>query len=142
VRTRTFAVSVALLFASAVSAQAPNPASGPTAPLVRGSAPATASEATTFVVKFKIKPGREADFEQAFHVMGEGVRQNEPGNIYYELYRTSEDPHTYVIIEHYKDTAAVAAHGRSPHAQKLMASLRDLLDGPPQAQRLIFVSSK
>jgi quinol monooxygenase YgiN len=69
------------------------------------------------------------------------VREHEPGNIYYELYRKNDDPQTYVVIEHYQDAAAVGAHGKSPHAQKLIATLRDLLDGPPQAQRLVFVSS-
>jgi quinol monooxygenase YgiN len=97
--------------------------------------------ATAFVVTFKVKPDKGHDFEQAFRDMSQGVREHEPGNIYYELY-AGQDPHTYVIIERYKDAAAVAAHGRSPHAQKLVATLRDLLDGPPQAQRLTFISSK
>ncbi len=141
-RTQIILATLALSFALAADAQAPagNAAAAPPAAPRSESAPKDA--ATTFVVRFKIKSGKEAAFEEAFREMSQGVRKHEPGNIYYELYRTSDDPQTYVVLEHYKDTAAVAAHGKSPHAQKLIASLRDLLDGPPQAQRLIFVSSK
>jgi quinol monooxygenase YgiN len=134
--SRIIVVSLALSFAAAVLAQAPS-AGAPSAP-----AAVHSDAATTFVVKFKIKPGKEAAFEQAFREMSAGVREHEPGNVYYELYRTTDEPQTYVVLEHYKDAAAVAAHGKSPHAQKLIAALHDMLDGPPQAQRLVFVTSK
>jgi quinol monooxygenase YgiN len=136
VLSRIIAVSLALAFATAVVAQPPGNGA-PSAP-----AASRADGATTFVVKFKIKAGKAAAFEQAFREMSAGVREHEPGNIYYELYRTNDEPQTYVVLEHYKDAAAVAAHGKSPHAQKLIAALRDMLDGPPQAQRLVFVTSK
>jgi quinol monooxygenase YgiN len=92
-------------------------------------------------VKFKVKAGKNAEFEKAFSDMQKGVHASEPGNLYYDLY-VSDDPQTYVIIEHYKDAAAIAAHGKTEHAKKLMGSLRDLLDGPPEVQRLVLVSSK
>jgi len=141
VRLKTIAVSLALLCTSAVHAQPPATPAAPPSPAARpGSAPADA--ATTFVVKFKVKAGKEADFEHAFQEMSQGVREHEPGNIYYELYHTADDPQAYVVVERYKDAAAIAAHGRSPHGQKLFGALRDLTDGPPQVQRLIFVLSK
>ena len=83
-----------------------------------------------------------AAFEKAFAEMQKGVAASEPGNLYYDLYRIDQDPQTYVILEHYKDQAAITAHGKSPHAQKLIATLKDLLDGPPEATRLVLVSSK
>lgn len=99
---------------------------------------------TTFVVKIKVKTGKNADFEKAFAAMAAGVRRNEPGNVYYELYHLATDPQTYVVLEHYKDAGAVATHGKTGHAKTFIAALRDkdLLDGPPDAQNLIFVESK
>lgn len=52
------------------------------------------------------------------------------------------DPQTYVIIERYKDQAAVQAHGASDYGKKLMAQLADLMDGRPQADRLVLISAK
>jgi quinol monooxygenase YgiN len=97
---------------------------------------------TAMVVKFKVKEGKNAAFEQAFAEMMGSVRKNEPGNISYELFHDAQDPQTYVIFEHYKDADAVAAHGKSDHGKKLIAVLGDLLDGAPSAERLIFMKSK
>ncbi len=38
--------------------------------------------------------------------------------------------------------AGVQAHGKDPNTQKMAATIKDLLDGPPSADRLILVSSK
>lgn len=95
--------------------------------------------ATAFFVVFKVKPGKDAEFERVFRNMEARVRENEPGNLSYDLYRNGE-PHTYVIIERYRNRAAVAAHGRD--ARNLMSDLRDSLDGAPRFQALTLVSSK
>jgi quinol monooxygenase YgiN len=132
-------VSLALLSTAAAYAQSP------TAPAAASAASAAADSKalpSAFVVKFKVKPGKNAAFEQAFAEMQKSVASAEPGNLYYDLYRIDQDPQTYVILEHYKDQAAVQAHGKSPHARKLIAALGDLLDGAPDAQRLVLVSSK
>ena len=130
-------VCMSLALLSIVTAYAQT--SGAPAPTAAGADKASPS---AFVVKFKVKPGMSAAFEKAFAEMQKSVASSEPGNVYYDLYRIDQDPQTYVILEHYKDQAAVAAHGKSQHARKLMAALRDLLDGPPDAQRLVLVSSK
>ena len=134
------AVSLALLSTVAASAQAPTPPAA-LAASVAGSATDQALP-SAFVVKFKVKPGKNAAFEQAFAEMQRSVASAEPGNVYYDLYRIDQDPQTYVILEHYKDQAAIQAHGKSEHGRKLIAALRDLLDGPPDAQRLVLVSAK
>jgi hypothetical protein len=48
-----------------------------------------------------------------------------------------EPPQTHVIVEHYKDPAAVSAHGR-----KLIADLKDLTEGRPEVMTLVWVSRK
>ena len=135
-RIRVVGLSLSLpLMVAAVLAQAP-PAGAPGRPRAASRFP---PNATTFVVRFKVKPGQNAAFERVFRDMEIKVGQNEPGNLSYDLYRT-EQPQTYVIVERYKDPAAVAAHGRD--AAGLMTQLRDLLDGPPSFQALTLVSSK
>ena len=47
-----------------------------------------------------------------------------------------------MLIEHYKNADAVKAHGKDPNTQQMAAAIKDLLDGPPSADRLILVSSK
>lgn len=131
-RILSLTVSLMLLCALTAYAQAPAP-SGAAAP---------AGNATAMVVKFKVKPGMNEAFEKAFREMEKGVARSEPGNVTYDLFRLAGDPQTYVVFEHYEDPAAVSAHGKSEHAKQLIAALKGLLDGRPDAMRLEFVSSK
>jgi len=130
------AISLALSSAAWLSgAHAQGPAQNPSAPASsNGPAP------TCFVVKFKVKAGENAAFEKMFRAVEASVREHEPGNVQYDLYRTAQDPQTYVVIEHYKDAAAVRAHGQ--FARKLFANMGSLTEGRPDATRLVFVSSK
>jgi quinol monooxygenase YgiN len=109
-----------------------------------GSAPNAASSPvpTTFVVRFKIKSGRNAEFEKVISKLQAQLAGSEPGNVYYDLYLPAADSQTYVLIEHYRDAAAVKTHGEDPNTQAMAVAVKDLLDGPPAAERLILVSSK
>lgn len=144
-RTRFIVSSLALsgLVAAAAHAQAPAPgapgAHGPGGHSAMAMVARRPSTATAFVVQFKVKPGQEAAFEEAFRHMEAKVAKNEPGNLSYDLYRNGQ-PHTYVVIERYRNLAAVAAHGRD--ARNLMSDLQASLDGRPTFQALTRVSSK
>lgn len=118
---------------SRADAQAP-------APNGAASAASNAPAPTCFVVKFKVKAGENAAFEKMFREVEASVREHEPGNVQYDLYRMAQDPQTYVVIEHYKDAAAVRAHGQ--FARKLFTNMGSLTEGRPDAMRLVFVSSK
>ncbi len=131
---RIASLIASLLLLSAANAYAQRPGPGGAAP--------PAGNVTAMVVTFKVKPGMNEAFEMAFHDMEKGVASSEPGNVTYDLFRLAGDPQTYVVFEHYKDAAAVAAHGKSEHGKKLIAALNGLLDGKPDAMRLEFVSSK
>jgi quinol monooxygenase YgiN len=140
VRYRHFSAPLALCLA--LSATTWVPGANAQAPAQNSSAPAAGNgpAPTCFVVKFKVKAGENVAFEKMFRNVEASVRENEPGNVQYDLYRMAEDPQTYVVIEHYKDAAAVRAHGQ--HARKLFADLASLTEGRPDAMRLVFVSSK
>jgi quinol monooxygenase YgiN len=128
-------IAIALCLCVAANAQAPN-AGAPAAPGAAGPAP------TTFVVRFKIKPGKNAEFEKVMATLQSALPKSEPGNVYYDLYLPSADSQTYVLIEHYRNADAVTAHGKDPNTQQMASAIKDLLDGPPSADRLILVSSK
>ncbi len=132
VRIASLCLGLVLLSGFAAYAQGPAPRAGATPP----------GNATAMVVKFKVKEGMNEAFEKAFRDMEKGVASSEPGNITYDLFHLAGDPQTYVVFEHYKDPAAVAAHGKSEHGKQLIAALNGLLDGRPDAMRLEFVSSK
>jgi quinol monooxygenase YgiN len=141
VRTRILLIGLA--FAASLAAHGQTPAPNTAAPAPTASAPATETgpAPTAFVVKIKVKPGQNAAFEKLFRETQAGVHANEPGNLYYDLFR-DQDPQTYVVLERYKDAGAIEAHGKSPHVQKMIAALREMLDGRPEAQRLVLVSGK
>ena len=128
----------ALAAASIGSVQAQS--SGPAAPATAGPA------ATTFVVRFKVKSGKNSDFEKAMAKIQAALVRSEPGNVYYDLYLPAAGSQIYVLIEHYRDAAAVLAHGKDPNTTQMVADIKDLLDGPMaqavSAERLILVSSK
>jgi quinol monooxygenase YgiN len=112
------------------------------APARSRSEQATRGEPTALFVKFRVKTGKNAAFEAAFREMQQSMREKEPGNFYYDLCVTVEDPQLYVIMERYENPAAVAAHNQTEHIRKVLAGIRDLLDEPIAPQRLIFVSAK
>jgi quinol monooxygenase YgiN len=130
IRHAATAIAICLLSAFAAQAQAPAPAA------------TGAAQATCYVVKFKARPGKNAEMEAAFKQMQASVRANEPGNVQYDFFVMANDPQTYVIIERYKDQDAMRAHGASEHGQKLIEQLRDLTDGPAQADQLVLISAK
>jgi quinol monooxygenase YgiN len=132
-RIGLISAAVTLCLLSAAYAQTP-----------AGSAPNAANTPapTTFVVRFKIKSGRNAEFEKIMSKLQGQLASSESGNVYYDLYLPAADSQSYVLIEHYKDADAVKAHGQDPNTQAMAVAVKDLLDGPPAAERLILVSSK
>jgi quinol monooxygenase YgiN len=141
-RIRVLGLALSLLLGVfAANAQAPG-AGGSSSSRAAGPRIARGfGNATAFVVQFKVKPGQNAAFEKVFRDAEMKVRDNEPGNLSYDLYRTG--PQTYVIVERYRDRQAVEAHGKDVGGPGgLMAQLNDLLDGRPAFQALTHVSSK
>jgi quinol monooxygenase YgiN len=96
----------------------------------------------TMVVKFKAKPGKREEMKTFWLEMQKEVKKSEPGNVQYDLLVIADEPDVFVIVERYKDAAAVAAHGQSPAAKAMFAKLGALMDGAPEADYLQLISSK
>jgi len=93
------------------------------------------------VVKLKIKPGKNAEFEKGFKEAQAGVRKEEPGCLYYDLYQSGQDQHTYYVLERYTGQDAVDKHTKTAHFAKMMQAGPAVMDGPPEMQNLKLVSA-
>jgi quinol monooxygenase YgiN len=107
-----------------------------------GRPPARPANTDTMVVKFKAKPGKSEEMKAFWLEMQKEVAHSEPGNVQYDLLVMAGDPAVYVIIEHYKNAAAVAAHGQGEKAKAMFAKLGELMDGAPTADYMQLISSK
>jgi quinol monooxygenase YgiN len=92
------------------------------------------------VVKIKVKADKTAEFEAAFKEAQAGVRAEEPGCVYYDLYKANDDAQTYFVLERYKDQAAVQQHQNTKHFAKMMESTGGLTEGAPEMSFLSLVS--
>ena len=87
------------------------------------------------VATLKVKDGEQADFEAVAKELVAAVNANEPGCLYYALYRT-DDPTTYVMMERYTDRTAVEAHRGTDHFKEIGRRMGPHMDGRPQVQIL------
>jgi len=89
------------------------------------------------IAKLNVAQGKEADFEKHMLGLAEQVRANEPGNDMYTLCKDEDG--NYIVLELYKDEAALAAHGASDHFKAAGAGFKGLMAGAPEITRLTVV---
>ena len=89
------------------------------------------SKPFAMTVTFKVKAGKEKDFEAAFTPCLAATKK-EPGCIAYELNRDPDDPATYVMYEKFKSVAALEDHLKQEHTQTLLKAVGSLTDGDPK----------
>jgi quinol monooxygenase YgiN len=86
------------------------------------------------IAKLKVQEGKGPQFEAAFRQLAALVTDDavEPGNLLYQLCKSREDPNTYVVMELYKDQAAVEAHSKTKHFTEIFPKIGEFLQpGPP-----------
>lgn len=88
------------------------------------------------VATIRIQDGKQADFEAVFLELTAKVRQNEPGNLLYQLTKSRTDAATYKVIELYKDQDAVTAHGGSEYFKDLGRKMGASMAGRPEIEYL------
>ncbi|HTZ53912.1 MAG TPA: putative quinol monooxygenase [Candidatus Acidoferrum sp.] len=80
------------------------------------------------------------DAEQAAAILRQvrDASRTEPGVIAFEVARGTENPNEFALYEEYKDEAAIAAHGKTEHFERLvvngirkLAQQRHAVTGPP-----------
>ncbi len=80
-------------------------------------------------VKFPIKPEYAEEWPQLAAPFTEATRA-EPGNLFFDWFRSVDDPHTYVVIEGFEDDAA-EAHVQSAHFQQMQQEFPQYLSATP-----------
>ena len=82
----------------------------------------------SIIAKIPLQEGKAAEFTEVFKEMAESVATEE-GNLLYSLNFAGNEPNTAVIMERYKDQAALTAHSQSDHYKAFGGKVRDLVAG-------------
>ena len=92
--------------------------------------------AVGLIATLTVAEGKNADFEAAFSELMEAVRANEPGNEFYSVFRSKDNPQEYKVLERYVDQAALDAHGQSEHFKASGPKLAPCMAAAPVIERL------
>lgn len=99
-----------------------------------------------FIAHLKAKPGQEQALQDAIMTCVAPTRA-EPGNVNYDLHRSTDDPSVFVIYEGWTGRDALDSHFETPHFMTLIAAAEDLVaergpDGQPfTAESLTMISA-
>ena len=72
------------------------------------------------VAKYHVKPGHGDTVEAALKRMAPLVKTGEPGCTLYHANRSKDNPDLFLLYEHYRDDAALAAHRETPHFKEII----------------------
>ena len=86
--------------------------------------------AVTIIARVEIAPEHADAFEAAYVTVAETVRE-EPGCIFYEGYRSQDQPTLFYFRECFASADAVEAHGEYPHMRQFFETVMPwVVDGP------------
>jgi quinol monooxygenase YgiN len=88
-----------------------------------------------FTGQMRVPEEKAAAFEAAIDAFSETVREKEPGVIFYGGGWSAEEPGTYLMVEIYRDEAAIAAHAAAEHFQVAMREIPAFCEGEPVVRR-------
>lgn len=74
-----------------------------------------------------VNEGQEETFMNLFRMLKSEIAKHEPGNVYYDLYRSRKAPRTYVVTERYHDETAFQAHQTSAYGPPLFKQMRAII---------------
>jgi quinol monooxygenase YgiN len=85
----------------------------------------------SLIAKIPVKEGKMEEATGAFKELMVHVAKEE-GTLMYTVNRAQSDPNTLVIMERYKDKAALDAHSSSAYFKAFFASSRAFIAGKPE----------
>jgi quinol monooxygenase YgiN len=89
------------------------------------------------VVKWPVRPEFDDQWPELVREFTEAVRA-EPGNVFFEWSRSVEEPHTWVLVEGFRDAEAGSVHTASDHFKKAIGEMPDWVSATPS---IMFVDS-
>lgn len=82
----------------------------------------------------KVRPGMAEEYIEMFKRLQAIVREQESGNVYYDLYRSRSDENTFHIMERYDSKEALKLHGQSDEFVAIVTPMRAMLAQPTVAE--------
>ncbi len=83
------------------------------------------------IARIPVKEGKMAEAVEAFKELMVHVAKEE-GTVLYTMNRAKSTPDTLVIMERYRDKAALDAHSASPHFKAFVAKGASFFGGKPE----------
>ena len=88
---------------------------------------------------WKAKQGKESELAKHLKKMVQGVKNNEPNCLQYDLHQGLEDKTRFFFYEKYTDKGAIELHKSTPHFKELLAKTEGLTAEPVQVELLQLV---
>lgn len=85
-----------------------------------------------------VKPGREADFEQA-SLENARASLTEPGVARFDVIRQQDDPARFVLVEVYRSPDAAMAHKETPHYARWRDAVAEWMAEPRSSVKYVNV---
>lgn len=80
------------------------------------------------VVRFTVRPGAEAEFDNLVAQTAAAIRASEPETLVYACHRVENQPRQRIFYELYRDRAAFEAHERQDHVRRFLSAREPLLE--------------
>ena len=80
------------------------------------------------VVRFTVRTGNEAAFDELVAVTTAGIRASEPGTLVYACHRVDGSPRERIFYELYVSEGAFQVHENQPHTRHFLAAREPLLE--------------
>ena len=82
-------------------------------------------------VRYRPKPEFVESFREKMDDFTQACRQ-EPGCLFFQWYRNTDDPNEYILIEAYEDAEAGKVHAESDHFAKGIEEMNKVLQSRPK----------
>lgn len=83
------------------------------------------------IAKMPVQEGKKQEAVDAIKALMSEVAKEE-GTLFYSVNASEKDPDTLVMIERYRDRAALDAHGTTQHFKEFMGKAASFLAGKPE----------
>lgn len=80
------------------------------------------------VVRFTVRPGAEAEFDDLIARTTAAIRDREPGTLVYACHWVDGRPRQRMFYELYRDRAAFDTHEQQEHVRHFLAAREELLE--------------
>ena len=93
------------------------------------------------VVRFRLKPGAGAAFDELVRNTVEQIGRSEAGTLIYDIHNVDGEPDQRIFYELYRDQAAFEAHEATEHTKRFLADRNQFLAASPDVDFLDLLAA-